>query len=70
MHCCEKSDCQDIYCPGRPATVAQVKRRDYDREELPPIVWRRHLKELVRFCLLALLGWLIWVPLFYLVLRA
>ena len=70
MYCCEKSHCQDIYCPGRPAAVARIGRKDYTREELPPTVWRQQIKGLAYWVGLALLGWLIWGPLIYLALRA
>lgn len=52
-------------------TVAKVGRR-YPKypEPFPESLWRRHLKALARFFLLGLLGWLIWVPLLYLLLRA
>lgn len=70
MYCCEKSYCQDIYCPGRPAAVARIGRKDYTREELPPTTWRRQIRALGYWIGLALLGWLIWGPLIYLVLRA
>jgi len=53
-----------------PAKVARIGRRDYTRAELPPSVWRRQLKALAKWMLLAILGWLVWVPLIYLVLRA
>ena len=71
MYCCEKPDCQDIYCLGRPQGVAKIGQR-YPRyqQSIGEVIWRRHLKALVQFFLMALLAWLIWVPLFYLVLRA
>ena len=68
MICCEKPDCQDIHCPGRPAKVAPVGRRDYAKEQLPPAMWRQHVKALAQWVLLGLLGWLVWGPLLYLTL--
>lgn len=70
MYCCGKPDCEDVDCPGHPALVAKVKRRDYAREELPPTVWRRQVNRLAKWIGLGLLGWLIWAPLIYLALRA
>ena len=52
------------------AKVARIGRKDYDREELPPNYWREQLKGLAYWVGLALLGWIIWVPLLYLLLRA
>lgn len=52
------------------AKVARVGRREYAREALPPSCWRRVLRELAQWVLLGLLGWLVWAPLVYLVLRA
>ena len=49
------------------SNVARIGRKDYDREELPPITWRRQLKALCSWVLLGLLGWLIWGTLFLLV---
>ena len=42
-----------------PAKVARVRKRDYDREELPPNYWRRQLKSLAGWVCLGLIGWLI-----------
>ena len=52
------------------AKVARIGRREYTREELPPTTWRRQVRALGYWICLALLGWLIWVPLIYLALRA
>ena len=52
------------------AKVARIGRRDYAKEELPPVTWRQEIKGLAYWVTLALLGWLIWVPLLYLLLRA
>lgn len=49
--------------------VARIGRRDYAREELPPTVWRQQVKALTRWVLLGLLGWTIYLPVAYLVLR-
>lgn len=71
MNCCEKSDCQDIYCPGRPHRVTKVKQR-YPKYPVPVFVpyINRQLKALAKWMLLAILGWVIWAPLLYLLLRA
>jgi hypothetical protein len=66
MNCCEKPDCQDVHCPGRPVSVARIGRKDYTREELPPTMWRQQIKSLAGWVGLALLGWLVWCPLLYL----
>ena len=52
------------------AKVARIGRRDYTREELPPSTWRHSLKGLCSWVALGLLGWLVWMPLIYLALRA
>ena len=52
------------------AKVARIGRREYIREELPPTTWRRQVRALGYWIGLALLGWLVWVPLIYLLLRA
>lgn len=49
--------------------VARVKKRDYDREALPPTVWRRQVNELAKWIGLGLLGWLLWGPILYLAFR-
>ncbi len=49
------------------AKVARIGRRDYAKEELPPVTWRRQLQALCRWVLLGLLGWLIWGSLLFLV---
>ena len=49
------------------SNVARIGRKDYDREELPPTAWRRQLKALAYWVMLALLGWLIWGSLLFLV---
>lgn len=53
-----------------PVKVARVKRRDYTHEELPPSTWRKTLVGLAKWVGLGLLGWMVWVPLIYLLLRA
>jgi hypothetical protein len=69
MNCCDDyGDCnQGRDCPVR---VARVGRKDYAREPLPPTVWRRHVGALAKWMGLGLLGWLVWAPLIYLLLRA
>jgi hypothetical protein len=52
------------------AKVARVGRREYAREALPPSCWRQQLRGLAYWTALAILGWLVWAPLVYLVLRA
>ena len=75
MNCCDYECNQGRDCPIRrtpvtEAKVARIGRRDYTREELPPSYWREQLKALGYWVGLALLGWLIWIPLLYLLLRA
>jgi len=67
MNCCDYDCNQGPNCPAR---VAKVGQRMKSADPLPPSIWRRHLRALARFFLLALLGWLVWVPLIYLALRA
>ena len=69
MNCCnEYGNCrQGRDCPIRVARVGQ--RYPKYPQTFPESFWRRHLKSLARFFLLAILGWLIWVPLFYLLFR-
>lgn len=71
MNCCDEyGDCrQGRDCPVRGAKVAKVGRRDYSLEELPPTTWRNKINALAGWIGLALLGWLIWLPLIYLLLR-
>lgn len=52
------------------AKVARIGRRDYAKEELPPVTWRQEIKGWAYWAALGLLGWLIWAPLIYLALRA
>ena len=70
MNCCDDyGDCrQGRDCPVR---VAKVKQR-YPRYPEPVFVpyINRQLKALTKWMLLAILGWLIWVPLIYFALRA
>lgn len=70
MNCCDEyGDCrQGRDCPVRVAKVGQ--RYPKYPQPYPTSIWRRHLKALARFFLLGILGWLIWVPLLYLLLRA
>lgn len=70
MNCCDEfGNCrQGCNCPVR---VAKVGQR-YPRYPQPPFVpyLNRQLRSLAKWMLLALFGWLIWMPLIYLVLRA
>ena len=68
MNCCDYNCNQGPNCPVRVAKIGQ--RYPRYPQPVPPSLWRRHLRALARFFLLALLGWLIWVPLIYLALRA
>lgn len=67
-YCCDGMCNQGRNCPARVAKVGQ--RYPKHPQAYPDSIWRRHLKALARFFLLGLLGWLIWVPLLYLLLRA
>ena len=51
-------------------TVTKVKQRYPGPQELPPSIWRRQLKSLGYWVLMAILAWLIYLPLIYLALRA
>ena len=75
MNCCDEyGDCrQGRDCPvriGCRANVAKVKQR-YPKHAQPVIrpYMHRQLRALAKWMLLAILGWLIWVPLLYLLLR-
>lgn len=70
MNCCDYDCNQGRDCPVRGAKVARIGRRDYTREELPPSYWRHQLRALGYWIGLAMLGWLVWAPVIYLVLRA
>ena len=69
-HCCDGDCRQGRDCPIRTSGVAKIGWR-YPKyaQPYPESVWRRHLKALARFVVLGLIGWLIWVPLLYLLLR-
>ena len=56
---------------GHPNGVAKVGQRypKYPEPVFVPYI-NRQLKALAKWMLLAILGWLIWVPLIYLALRA
>lgn len=69
MFCCEKPDCQDIHCPGRPAKVANVKHRVH-LDPIYPSIWREQLRALARWVLLGLLAWLVFGALTLLALYA
>ena len=67
-YCCDELCNQGRNCP---TTVAKVGQR-YPKHPQPVFVpyINRQLKVLAKWMLLAILGWLIWVPLLYLALRA
>jgi len=67
-YCCDGMCNQGRDCPARVAKVGQ--RYPKYPQPYADSIWRRHLKALVWFFLLGLLGWLILVPLLYLLLRA
>ena len=69
MNCCNHDCNQGRNCPARLAKVAKIGRKDYAREELPPVTWRGQMKSLAYWVVLALLGWLIWLPMLYLAFR-
>lgn len=70
MNCCDEyGNCnQGRDCPVR---VAKVKQRyaKYPEGKYVPYLTRQ-LKALAKWMLLALVAWLIWIPLLYLLLRA
>lgn len=71
MNCCDY-ECDDGFnCPIHGVKVAKVKQR-YPKYPQPVFVpyMQRQLKALAKWMLLAILGWLIWVPILYLLLRA
>lgn len=45
--------------------VASYRPVMHDKDPLPPSIWRRQLRALAYWVLLALLAWLIWGPLIY-----
>lgn len=56
-YCYGRADCADTACPGhpgKPAKVARVSRRDYDRDALPPTIWRRQLRHLAKWMLICI----------------
>lgn len=67
-YCCDGLCNQGRDCPARVVKVGQ--RYPKYPQSYPDSIWRRHLKALARFVVLGLIGWLIWVPLLYLLLRA
>lgn len=70
MNCCDEyGDCrQGRDCPVRVAKVGQ-RYPKYPQPVFVPYI-NRQLKALAKWMLLAILGWLIWIPMFYLLLRA
>lgn len=56
MNCCDYDCHQGRDCPAR---VARIGRKDYDREELPPSIWREQLRQLGKWMLI------VWSLLFY-----
>jgi hypothetical protein len=70
MNCCDYQCDDGPNCPIHGAKVARIGRKDYAREELPPSYWRHQVRVLAGWLGLALLGWLVWAPLIYLLLRA
>lgn len=71
MNCCDEY-CSNYGCnQGRdcPARVAKYKPVMKIADPLSPSIWRRQLKELAKWFLMAMIAWMIWIPLFYLVLR-
>ena len=70
MNCCDEyGDCrQGRDCPVRVAKVGW-RYPKYPEPVFVPYI-NRQLKALAKWMLLAILGWLIWVPLIYLALRA
>ena len=67
-YCCDGLCNQGRDCPARVAKVGQ--RYPKYPQPYPQSLWRRHLKALAKWMLLAILGWLVWIPLLYLLLRA
>lgn len=70
MNCCDYDCNQGDNCPIRGAKVTKVKQR-YPKHPEPVFVpyINRQLKALAKWMLLAILGWMIWAPLLYLLLR-
>ena len=54
MNCCDYDCHQGRDCPVRAAKVAHIGRKDYARAELPPITWRRQLRHLAKWMLIAI----------------
>ena len=71
MNCCDEY-CANHGCnQGRdcPARVAKYRPIMRAADPLPPSAWRRQLKALAKWFLMSIIAWMIWIPLFYLVLR-
>lgn len=65
-YCCDELCNQGRDCPAR---VAKIGQR-YPKYPTPlRESSQKYLRATARFFLLAILGWLIWVPLFYLLFR-
>lgn len=66
MNCCDY-ECNDgPNCPIHGANkVARIGRKDYDREPLPPTVWREYTRSTAKFFLLGLLGWFFYGLIFF-----
>jgi hypothetical protein len=67
-NCCDEyGTCTQAQgCPVRVAAYHPVMRA---ADPLPPSVWRDQLKRMACWVGLVLLGWVVWAPLAYLVLR-
>lgn len=67
-YCCDGLCNQGRDCPARVAKVGQ--RYPKHPQAYPDSIWRRHLKKLAYWMLMALIGLTVWPVLIYLVLRA
>lgn len=63
MNCCDYECNQGRECPVRATPVARIGRKDYGREELPPVTWRSTVRSLATWVLYGILGmfWLAYV---------
>lgn len=55
MNCCTGDCNQGRDCPTR-AKVARIGRKDYTREELPPMRWRSQLRRLATWVVYGIIG--------------